>query len=322
MSGNGTHPRDQPNWNTDRHLDDETLSAYLDGRLDPAVQANVAAHLVDCTRCRRAQAELRATVRLLRSLPEPAAPRSFALTPTMLEARRPRVIRFMPHLRALTALAAMLLIFSVAGDLVSQSGVMNMATMQREAGAPAAGEAAPQPAAKVASAPEPTPVATPAAAPARAAKAEVAEATKPAAAPPAEATAATKPAAAAATAATPAPTSAPATAQDSGTGAATPSTAAAAVQQAPTATPASTAEAFTAPAATAAATTSAAAAQRAPTEEAADLQKQQESTALAAAETQTPGGWGGWRLLQIGFGLLTLALLATLLLAPRLTRTR
>lgn len=57
------------------------LSAYLDEALEPAERSSVAAHLEGCDRCRGRLAELRATSRLLATLPE--------LVPT--RALRPRL---------------------------------------------------------------------------------------------------------------------------------------------------------------------------------------------------------------------------------------
>lgn len=61
------------------HLTTEQLSALLDARLDPREQAACDAHLQTCAQCRAALADLRRTVVLLRALPAPELPRSFAL---------------------------------------------------------------------------------------------------------------------------------------------------------------------------------------------------------------------------------------------------
>jgi hypothetical protein len=47
------------------------LSAYIDGALAPAAQAAVRGHLDTCALCRAHVAELRSTVALMRSLPDP-----------------------------------------------------------------------------------------------------------------------------------------------------------------------------------------------------------------------------------------------------------
>lgn len=58
---------------------DEQLSAWLDGALDDGTRATVARHLATCAACRAALDELHAVRDLLRALPAPALPRSFAL---------------------------------------------------------------------------------------------------------------------------------------------------------------------------------------------------------------------------------------------------
>jgi anti-sigma factor RsiW len=64
----------------DRHLTTEQLSALLDRQLSTEERAASNAHLESCQQCQRALASLRQTVALLRSMPQPAAPRSFALS--------------------------------------------------------------------------------------------------------------------------------------------------------------------------------------------------------------------------------------------------
>lgn len=61
------------------HIPIEQLSAYLDQQLTPEEQATVDAHLRSCEQCRLALADLRATVALVRALPQEAVPRSFSL---------------------------------------------------------------------------------------------------------------------------------------------------------------------------------------------------------------------------------------------------
>lgn len=63
-----------------RHpINDEDLSAYVDGQLEAAARARLEAHIDACAACREALGELRALRRALRELPRAAAPRSFAL---------------------------------------------------------------------------------------------------------------------------------------------------------------------------------------------------------------------------------------------------
>ena len=143
MATNGANPHDDQHWNLTRHPDEETLSAHLDHRLDQAVRRNVAAHLVECVECRGRLSELRAVVNLLGQLPEVAPRRSFAVTPAMLEARQPRLIQWLPRLRALTAVAATLLVLTFAGDLATRTTPAPAVDTAAPAAAPAAREAKP-----------------------------------------------------------------------------------------------------------------------------------------------------------------------------------
>ncbi len=66
------------------HLDDEALSAYLDGTangLAPIACAHAAAHLQGCPDCRADLADLTETLAMLHTLPQIAPRRSFILTP-------------------------------------------------------------------------------------------------------------------------------------------------------------------------------------------------------------------------------------------------
>lgn len=69
---------------TNQHVEDwdeqrERLSAYLDGELGAEDRAALERHLPGCARCQAELADLRGVRALLRALPTPAAPRSFAL---------------------------------------------------------------------------------------------------------------------------------------------------------------------------------------------------------------------------------------------------
>ena len=69
---------------TNQHREDwdeqcERLSAYLDSELGAAERAALERHLPGCARCQAELADLRGVRALLRALPTPAAPRSFAL---------------------------------------------------------------------------------------------------------------------------------------------------------------------------------------------------------------------------------------------------
>jgi anti-sigma factor RsiW len=66
-------------YHEDWDLQRERLSAYLDDELDAAEREPLERHLAQCEECRAALAELRQTRALLRALPAPTLPRSFAL---------------------------------------------------------------------------------------------------------------------------------------------------------------------------------------------------------------------------------------------------
>jgi anti-sigma factor RsiW len=72
--GSKNHPTD---WQRQR----EQLSAYLDGELIAEEGAAIERHLPSCADCRAALVELRGVHSLLRALPAPVPPRSFALPP-------------------------------------------------------------------------------------------------------------------------------------------------------------------------------------------------------------------------------------------------
>jgi len=110
-----------------QNLDLDVLNAFLDGRLDPTERAAAADHLAGCAACRGELAELRATVALLRGLPQYAPRRSFRLgaehagAAARAEGRLARWLPALPALRAATAAVAVLLLVAVAGDLASSS---------------------------------------------------------------------------------------------------------------------------------------------------------------------------------------------------------
>lgn len=95
------------------HLDIDTLNAYLDGAVTPAERDSVEAHLATCAACRQDLAELRATVALLRGLPQHEPRRSFHVA---AEVRRPTSlpVRLLPVIRPLSV-AAVLLFAIVTG---------------------------------------------------------------------------------------------------------------------------------------------------------------------------------------------------------------
>jgi anti-sigma factor RsiW len=101
---------------------EESLSAYLDGELSAREKAGVEKHLKECRACSENLSTLRQTVALLKELPAVPAPRSFALRPAMV---KPKVRVAPPSwgyglLKGATALAALLLVLVIGGDLTLQ----------------------------------------------------------------------------------------------------------------------------------------------------------------------------------------------------------
>lgn len=64
----------------DRHLTTTQLSAFIDKELSEQELAVCNAHLETCQQCQSALAGLKQTIAFLQALPEPALPRSFALS--------------------------------------------------------------------------------------------------------------------------------------------------------------------------------------------------------------------------------------------------
>ena len=128
------------------------LSSYIDGQVSPAEARQVEAHLSTCDECRRELQGLRATVDLLRTLPELEVSRAFTL------ASPPAGVAAVgAYLRATglaTSIAALLLVALFLGDsfdILAQSGQVEMALLEEpselvSAAAVAAPVAAPVPA--------------------------------------------------------------------------------------------------------------------------------------------------------------------------------
>jgi len=105
-----------------KHFTD-SLSAYIDGALNPVERARVDAHLATCPQCRADLNELRYVAQMTRALPLVRAPRSFTLSPEMV-ARTARPWQFgwlYASLRGMTAVAAVLLVFVCSADFLSGS---------------------------------------------------------------------------------------------------------------------------------------------------------------------------------------------------------
>ena len=123
------------NLDRDRHLTTEQLSAFLDAQLSPAEQAEYNAHIESCQRCQGALASLRQTVALLRAMPQPAVPRSFALPAGVTYLQEPATRQgepaYTPARRGLPhymqrSLRIMSTIAAVIGFIFLLSGVLPM----------------------------------------------------------------------------------------------------------------------------------------------------------------------------------------------------
>jgi len=102
----------------------DNLSAYLDGRLSARQAARVEAHLRDCPECRAELESLRATVALLKSLPDVPLPGNFTLSASAVKQQtgfRRLDVAFGALRGAAVAVALMFLLF-VAGDAYMSVG--------------------------------------------------------------------------------------------------------------------------------------------------------------------------------------------------------
>lgn len=106
----------------DQHIANDDLSAYLDGAADARVRSAIEDHLATCAACGAELTELRATVRLLQSLPVPAPRRSFQLGPEHARPGPPKgvILTLLPMVRALSVAAAIALLV-VSGAFVFDS---------------------------------------------------------------------------------------------------------------------------------------------------------------------------------------------------------
>jgi len=102
------------------------LSPYIDGRLTASQATALKAHLAVCETCSRELDELRATATALNELPQAEPPRSFAITPEMLERKAAAGARPTPALgvgmRLAGAAVAVVLAVVLVGDLTVGGG--------------------------------------------------------------------------------------------------------------------------------------------------------------------------------------------------------
>jgi hypothetical protein len=122
--------------------DGELLSAYLDGQLAPRERADLERRLRGDPLLRAALVELHRTRTVLRSQPRLRAPRNFMLTPQMVGMPRRRTPSLYPTLRLASALAGLLFVVLLVGDILTaprQTAIpqeANLAAKQVEQAAP------------------------------------------------------------------------------------------------------------------------------------------------------------------------------------------
>ena len=97
----------------------EQLSAYLDGQLSPAEIMRLEAHLQADSSLRALLGDLRQARQTLRRIPQHPVPRNFILTPKMAGIRPP-LPRLVPALSWASAVAALLFIITLGGNLLGQ----------------------------------------------------------------------------------------------------------------------------------------------------------------------------------------------------------
>jgi anti-sigma factor RsiW len=97
---------------------EERLSAYLDSELPPQERNAVEQHLAHCQDCQWNLKTLRHTVQWMRELPTVPVPRVFTIPVPARPARARQRTWGLALLQGATALAALLLVFTLAGDLV------------------------------------------------------------------------------------------------------------------------------------------------------------------------------------------------------------
>ncbi|HET6594249.1 MAG TPA: hypothetical protein VFG81_01420 [Anaerolineales bacterium] len=95
----------------------ELLSSYLDGQLKPSDSARLERRLASDPGLRAVLDDLRAARGLLRQLPMRKAPRNFTLTPKMV-GKNPPLPRSYPAFRFVTALASLMLFFTLGLNFV------------------------------------------------------------------------------------------------------------------------------------------------------------------------------------------------------------
>lgn len=98
------------------------LSGYIDAQLSPKEARAVEAHFEGCDACRQELDELRATVMVMRDLPQTDIPRSFALSPEQIARPMALPLPSTPPLAIGMRLTGAALAFSLAVVLVADFG--------------------------------------------------------------------------------------------------------------------------------------------------------------------------------------------------------
>jgi anti-sigma factor RsiW len=101
-----------------KQRDLELLSSYLDGQLKPSESARLEARISSDPDLRAVLDDLRSARGLLRRLPMRKAPRNFTLTPKMV-GKNPPLPRSYPAFRFVTALASLMLFFTLGVNFVA-----------------------------------------------------------------------------------------------------------------------------------------------------------------------------------------------------------
>ncbi len=108
----------------DHRFTQKNLSAYLDGQLTTRERERMERHLAECSRCQEELATLGSAVELLHTVPSVPLPRSFELSASAEEERERYRFWSRMHttLRTATAVASLLLVLLLSGDLAISQG--------------------------------------------------------------------------------------------------------------------------------------------------------------------------------------------------------
>jgi len=122
-----------------KQRDIELLSSYLDGQLKPSDSTRLEARLSSDPNLRAVLDDLRSARGLLRQLPMRKAPRNFTLTPRMV-GKNPPLPRAYPAFRFVSALATLLLFFTVGLNFLAPQMAPQAPTLSQGGGGGDPGE--------------------------------------------------------------------------------------------------------------------------------------------------------------------------------------